>query len=80
MPRRSLPRASGHWDQRGLTLNMAGELGERSAGPFAAVVDPEFRHFSYAVTLNIPWRILRFIFYNERALVIDNYRKYGKED
>lgn len=72
-------QASGHWDQRGLTLNMGGGLGEKSAGPHMVSIEPEFRHASYAVTLNIPWQILRFVFYNEMGLITENYRKYGKE-
>jgi hypothetical protein len=67
--------ATGSWGVEGLKLSVAGELGDRSA--FLGKPTPsEFKHVSYAIDLDIPWGVLRFLFYDQMGFVIDNHEKF----
>jgi hypothetical protein len=67
--------ASGGWGQGGLRLHFVGELYENSA--FLNRPTPkEYKQASYEIELNIPWMVLRFMFYNEMGFVLSNYELF----
>jgi hypothetical protein len=67
--------ASGGWSVTGLRLSLSGELGDRSA--FLGKPTPsEFKHTSYLLELDIPWAVLRFLFYDQMGFVISNHQKF----
>ena len=68
-------QATGGWSPTGLKLSITGELGDRSA--FLGKPTPsEFKKASYAIDLDMPWTVLRFLFYEQIGFVISNHQKF----
>jgi hypothetical protein len=71
-------RVNGSWSVDGLRLSLSGKLGDHSA--FLNKPTPtEFKNDSYALDLEFPWSVLRFLFYNEMGFVISNHQKFCAE-
>jgi hypothetical protein len=68
--------ASGGWNPAGLKLHFLGELYENDAFLNRPTPD-QYRQASYEIELDIPWAILRFMFYDAMHLVVENYRLHG---
>lgn len=65
----------GDWSVDGLRLCLSGKLGDRSA--FLGKPTPsEFKNASYSLELDIPWSVLRFLFYDQIGFVISNHQKF----
>jgi hypothetical protein len=68
--------ATGDWSTKGLKICLSGELGDLSAPPSTSI---EFKKESYEIELEIPWSILRFLFYNQMDFLISHYERIRKE-
>jgi hypothetical protein len=67
--------ATGGWSTEGLKLSINGQLGDRSA--FLGKPIPEgYQNASYEIDLNIPWHVLRFLFYEQKYFVLSNHQKF----
>jgi len=60
--------ASGGWSVSGLRLSLSGELGKPTPS--------EFKYASYLLELDIPWAVLRYLFYDQIGFVISNHQKF----
>ncbi len=67
---------SGGWGKEGLHLRISGELYDKSA-VLDRTMPEEFNQASYFLELDIPWSVLRFMFYDKIDFLISNYMTYG---
>lgn len=69
--------AVGKWKPEGLNLSMKGNLGDCSALLGRPTPD-RYKQASYWVEVEIPWKTLRFMFFDHIGFVVPAYRRFAQ--